>query len=70
MAASMPSPPLVGRERELATLRTRLDAALTGQGGLVVIGGEAGIGKTALAETVCRDAETRGRWSSSGGATT
>ena len=39
-------------------------------GGLVLIGGEAGIGKTALAEALCREAEARGRLHSSGGATT
>jgi DNA-binding CsgD family transcriptional regulator len=51
---------LVGRERELATLRQHLDAALAGQGSLVLIGGEAGIGKTALAETLCREATQQG----------
>ena len=60
MLPTLPSPILVGRERELATLSEHLDAALVGRGSLVLIGGEAGIGKTALAETVCRDAETRG----------
>jgi predicted ATPase len=50
---------LVGREGELAILRAHLDAALSGQGGLVLIGGEAGIGKTALAETLCREATER-----------
>jgi len=58
-SSSAPST-FVGRDRELAILRERLDAALVGRGSLVLIGGEAGIGKTALAETVCRDAETRG----------
>src|SRR5690242_564764 len=61
---SLPVPevtqPLAGRERELATLRKRLAEALGGHGGLVLIGGEAGIGKTALAEAVCREAEERG----------
>jgi hypothetical protein len=31
--------PLAGRERELATLRAALDAALAGRGSLVLIGG-------------------------------
>ena len=54
------SPPLVGRERELATLRAHLAAALGGRGGLVLLGGEAGIGKTALAEALLREAEAQG----------
>ena len=53
------SPALVGRDRELAILREHLDAALVGHGGLVLIGGEAGIGKTALAATLCRQAAER-----------
>src|SRR5262245_17430433 len=55
-----PTPPLVGREREQAALREALDAALTGHGSLVLIGGEAGIGKTALAEALCQEATERG----------
>jgi DNA-binding CsgD family transcriptional regulator len=51
---------LVGRDRERAVLRQALAAALAGQGSLVLIGGEAGIGKTALAETVCREAADEG----------
>ncbi len=51
---------LVGRERELGILREHLSAALGGQGSLVLIGGEAGIGKTALAEALCQDAKERG----------
>ena len=51
---------LVGRERELDTLRERFARALTGHGSLVLIGGEAGIGKTALTELLCREVETQG----------
>jgi predicted ATPase len=50
----------VGRERELGVLRQHLEAALTGHGSLVLIGGEVGIGKTALAEALCREATERG----------
>jgi DNA-binding CsgD family transcriptional regulator len=62
---SNPSPignsqPLVGRERELGVLRQHLDAAIHGHGSLVLIGGEAGIGKTALAEASCREAQEQG----------
>src|SRR5215213_445351 len=48
--------PLVGREHELAVLRDRLGAAVHGQGSLVLLGGEAGIGKSTLVETIAREA--------------
>ncbi|MGN6700888.1 MAG: ATP-binding protein, partial [Thermomicrobiales bacterium] len=53
-------PPLVGRERELALLRERLAAALASHGTLVLLSGEAGIGKTALAEALLHDADEQG----------
>ena len=53
-------PPLVGRERELALLRERLAAALASHGTLVLLSGEAGIGKTALAEALLHDADAQG----------
>ncbi|MGN6755748.1 MAG: helix-turn-helix transcriptional regulator [Thermomicrobiales bacterium] len=53
-------PALAGREREQTTLRAALDRALTGHGSLVLISGEAGIGKTSLAEALCREAADRG----------
>ncbi len=43
------APVLVGREREQSLLRDALDALGDGHGCVILIGGEAGIGKTALA---------------------
>ena len=60
-AASLPAAlPLVGRERQLAVLRDALARALAGRGSLVLIGGEAGIGKTALAEALLAEAAAQG----------
>src|SRR5258708_6969748 len=53
-------PLLVGRGREQRVLRDRLADVFAKRGSLVLIGGEAGIGKTALAEAICREAAGRG----------
>jgi DNA-binding SARP family transcriptional activator/class 3 adenylate cyclase len=45
-----PRPPLVGRAAECATLTAFLEAGASGQGGLLLISGEPGIGKTRLLE--------------------
>lgn len=45
---------LVGRARELSVLRHRLDLASSGEGGMVFLVGEAGIGKTRLMEELSR----------------
>ena len=55
MASPVSPAPLVGRARELARLREALDAAQAGSGSLLLITGEVGIGKTALAEQLGRD---------------
>ncbi len=55
-----PAPVLAGRAREQACLRDELAAAVAGQGRLVLLGGEAGIGKTTLARDLVRTAEAQG----------
>ena len=45
---------MVGRRRDVATLSERLHAMSAGKGSLVVIGGEAGCGKSRLVAEFCR----------------
>src|SRR5262249_21314481 len=52
--------PLLDREREVAELRTALDAALGGSGRVALLGGEPGIGKTRLARVIADEAGARG----------
>jgi eukaryotic-like serine/threonine-protein kinase len=52
--------PFVGRERELAELEDRLEAALAGRGGLALLAGEPGIGKSRLADELTVRARARG----------
>src|SRR4051794_38098563 len=44
------SPVLVGRERELARIRAAVDRTVGGEPGVVLLGGEAGVGKSRLVE--------------------
>src|SRR6185369_12679192 len=50
----------VGREAELKQVQTAFDAALSGQGGLVMVVGEPGIGKTAICEQLATYVALRG----------
>ncbi len=50
----------VGREREMQTLRARMDDAKNGTGSLVLISGEPGIGKTRLLTEASHYAESQG----------
>jgi len=52
--------PMVGREQELGLLRQRVDAVSQGEGSLMFITGEAGIGKTRLAGELRPYARGRG----------
>lgn len=51
---------LEGRAQELAALSDALDSAFAGQGRLVVVSGEAGIGKSALVSSLAERATARG----------
>jgi len=57
----------VGRQTEMAELTATLDAALTGQGRIVMLAGEPGIGKTRAAQELAVLAEQRGRPDCGGG---
>jgi tetratricopeptide (TPR) repeat protein len=51
---------LIGRDAELAAGGAALERVLGGRGALLLFSGEAGIGKTALADTVAASAEAAG----------
>lgn len=53
-------PGVAGRARELADLRSRLDAARAGKGGLLLVTGPAGIGKSTLAQAAAEQAAADG----------
>ena len=50
----------VGRQREMGELQATLDGGLSGQGCLVMLGGEPGIGKTRTAQELASYAESKG----------
>ncbi len=58
----MPPPltPMVGRDSQQANLRRAVDEALAGRGGLALVAGEAGVGKTRLVAEIGGEAEARG----------
>src|SRR6266516_2361754 len=52
--------PLIGRRSELRELSSALSGARAGQGALLLLAGEAGIGKTRLAEAIVEEAAESG----------
>jgi class 3 adenylate cyclase/tetratricopeptide (TPR) repeat protein len=56
----LPQQVFVGRQHEMATLRSNLASALEGRGNLVLVGGEPGVGKTTLVKQLIREAEQKG----------
>jgi len=52
--------PFVGREGERSIFAERLDAVLEGSGRILLVEGEAGVGKTRLLQGVATDAQWRG----------
>ncbi|MFO0580138.1 MAG: AAA family ATPase [Polyangia bacterium] len=61
---------LIGRETELATLRSALEQAKAGQGGALLLGGESGVGKSRLLSELRTLALVYGCWASEGQAIT
>jgi AAA ATPase domain len=60
MATLAPSPRVRGREVELAALGATLDRAASGRLAVVIVDGEAGIGKTRLLAQALQEADGRG----------
>jgi len=58
-ASRMIDSEMVGRDRDLATLRERLRGVLDGRGSIVNVSGEAGIGKSRLVAEFCQSEEMR-----------
>jgi hypothetical protein len=52
--------PLVGRERELDEARQLIAELARGRGGMLLIGGEPGVGKTRLSQAILEEARARG----------
>src|SRR5687767_14831282 len=59
-ARAAAGPIFVGREQDLALLRTSLEQAIGGEGRIVSLAGEPGIGKTRTAQVLASEAAALG----------
>jgi len=59
---ALPCPTLIGRTDDLATLHRLVDLAGEGRGGVVLVSGEAGIGKSRLVAEVKAEALAHDFW--------
>jgi class 3 adenylate cyclase/tetratricopeptide (TPR) repeat protein len=57
---ALPSGPLVGRDDEVVRIRNAIEAASRGEGRLLVLDGEPGVGKTRLAQETTLELRNRG----------
>ena len=60
MGHRLACPGFVGRDGEVALLRAAFDIVVNGRAATVLVGGDAGIGKTRLVDELCRQARERG----------
>jgi DNA-binding SARP family transcriptional activator len=58
--ATLPEPPLVGRPEQRAELIDAVEQAIAGAGGMLLLAGEAGLGKSRMLREVAAGAEWRG----------
>jgi DNA-binding SARP family transcriptional activator len=61
-------PALIGRDSELRTIRQLLESAAAGRGGIAMISGTPGVGKTAILTAALAEAQARGFRTGGGGA--
>ena len=67
MSRRLSSPVMVGRDPELHQLRAAAERGAAGETQVVVVGGEAGVGKSRLIEELARDVDGQGRCVAVGG---
>jgi predicted ATPase len=57
---ALPESDFIGRQEELVKMTNSLDDAISGQGRIVMLAGEPGIGKTRIAHELVTQADAKG----------